>query len=40
MADMMNFPDTWEEFDGYGFTQSVYVDDIHNAPTILEAEYE
>jgi hypothetical protein len=29
-----------EEFDGYGFTKSVYVDDIHNAPTILEAESE
>ena len=29
-----------EEFDGYGFTKSVYVDDIHNAPTILEAEEE
>lgn len=27
-----------EEFDGYGFTKSVYADDINEAPTILEAE--
>lgn len=27
-----------EEFDGYGFTKSVYADDIDDAPTILEAE--
>lgn len=27
-----------EEFDGYGFTKSVYADDISNVPTILEAE--
>lgn len=27
-----------EEFDGYGFTKSVYVDDINDAPTILDAE--
>ena len=27
-----------EEFDGYGFTKSVYADDINDAPTILEEE--
>ena len=27
-----------DEYDGQGFTKSVYKDDIDNAPTIIEAE--
>ena len=27
-----------DEYDGQGFTKSVYKDDIDNAPTVIEAE--
>ena len=30
--------ETHEEYDGQGFTESVYKDDIDNASTVLEAD--
>lgn len=32
--------ETHDEYDGQGFTKSVYKDDIDNSPTIIEADRE